>query len=566
MLYKVIITLFILLHPVYCYSDIIPNDREITWSAGISGGVPTNYTLCANVKNSPYNAVGDDTTDDTSAFTSALAACSTGTYVYVPSGIYKITSGLNIPSGVMIKGDGPTVSVIRDHRVAGTGNYILQITGSSSSQVSNITAGWSKDSTSITVDSTTGIAVNDYVMMSQLNETGLVTATGYGSPCTWCGPRDNETRAMAQIVKIIGINGLILTINRPVYYASSGYSPQVMQLGGSLRIGSGIQDLKVERVNTVSSSHNNIVVQFCINCWIKNVESYMTGGAHIRAQYNYGCEIRDSYLHEAWGYGSGAGYGILMLHPNSDNLIENNIFYLTRHTVVFEGGGSGNVVAYNYGKDALDSDSTTWLTGDYLTHGAHPHMNLFEGNVGQHFELDNTWGSSSHNTFLRNYSSRTRTQTTSIGQRAFEIEENNQFENFVGNVLGPTSGGGTEGPGTLCETNPVDWRTLGCRTPGSSGTPVNDNVSDDILRHGNYSYAGAQIQWDGSIADHVIPDSYYLGAKPSWYGNCVWPPIEPTTGVVNSIPAKLRYEGTSCTCTDCGSLLRRIINLRYRSK
>ena len=526
-------------------ADIIPVEKRTDWSPGIAGGIPTSYTLCANVKNAPYNAVGDDITDDTTAFVNALAACPSGTYVYVPAGTYKITSGLTIPSGLMLKGDGPSLSKLRDHQTAGTGAYLLQIAGWSSSQVSNITAGWNKDSTSIAVDSTAGLAVNDYIMLSQLNETGLVTATGYGSSCTWCGPRGDESRAVAQIVKITNIAGNDLTLSRPIYYASPGYAPQVMKLGSSLRYNSGIQDLYLERVNTIGSGYKIIVIKFCINCWVKNIESYKTGGAHIRMEYDYGCEIRDSYFHEAWGYGSGAGYGVLMINANSDNLIENNIFNLTRHSVVMEGGGSGNVIAYNYSKDPHDSDSPTWLSGDMITHGAHPYMNLFEGNFAANFENDNTWGSSSHNTYLRNHANRSRSLTTTLAQRAIDVQANNHYMNFVGNVLGPTTGGGTEGPGTACGIQPIDWRAFGCNTPsGTENPPTDSTVLPTILRHGNYSYASGNTQWDSGISNYNIPVSYYLSSRPAFFGDKPWPLFGPdVVGIIaGTLPAEDRFQ------------------------
>lgn len=526
----------------YSFAEIIPQDRRIDWSPGIPGGVPTNYTLCANVKDAPYNAVGDDLTDDTLAFQNALAACGAGTYVYVPTGTYKLTAGLSIPSGVLLKGDGPTLSKLKDYSAGGS--YLVQINGQSSTITANIIAGYTKDSTQITVDNATNLNVNDYIMISQLNETSLVFSKGYGNNCNWCGPRDHYERAMAQILKITAKSGNDLTLSRPIYYASSGYSPQAMKLGSTIRMNSGIQDLYLEKMNTVGSGYNIIFMQFCANCWVKNVETYKTGGAHIRMNYVYGSEIRDNYFHEAWGYGSGAGYGILMLHINSDNLIENNIFNLTRHSVALEAGGSGNVIAYNYSKDPYDSDSPTWLSGDMITHGAHPYMNLFEGNYAANFENDNTWGSASHNTYLRNYASRTRSIATSLAQRAIDVQANNHFMNFISNILGPITGGGTEGPGTACGVQPIDWRAFGCNTPNGTENPPTDlTVAPTILRHGNYSYAGAQTQWDESIIDNTIPNSYYLIGKPSFFGSLLWPvfgsDLAPMIGV---LPAKARFD------------------------
>jgi hypothetical protein len=63
-----------------------------------------------------------------------------------------------------------------------------------------------------------------------------------------------------------------------------------------------------------------------------------------------------------------------------------------------------------------------------------------------------------------------------------------------------------------------------------------------LIRHGNYDYAGHEQKWEDDIADHDIPDSYYLDSKPSWFGSLTWPPIDPFTPTVNDIPAKWRWD------------------------
>lgn len=71
-----------------------------------------------NVKSSSYGAVGDGSTNDTSAIQAAITDADVhgGGVVYFPFGTYRITSHLSVPSDVQLLGGGPNVSVITiDH-------------------------------------------------------------------------------------------------------------------------------------------------------------------------------------------------------------------------------------------------------------------------------------------------------------------------------------------------------------------------------------------------------------------------------------------------------------------
>ena len=66
---------------------------------------PASYL---NVKSAPYNAKGDGSNDDTSAFTSCLSAANSGSVkvVYVPPGRYNLSRYLSLPGNVTLQGGG----------------------------------------------------------------------------------------------------------------------------------------------------------------------------------------------------------------------------------------------------------------------------------------------------------------------------------------------------------------------------------------------------------------------------------------------------------------------------
>lgn len=79
-----------------------------------------------NVRNAPHNARGDNSTDDTAAFSSALAA---GTSIYVPAGTYRVDQ-LRPQQQQLLLGDGFGRTIIRA-RTLGGGAGIENISTSS---------------------------------------------------------------------------------------------------------------------------------------------------------------------------------------------------------------------------------------------------------------------------------------------------------------------------------------------------------------------------------------------------------------------------------------------------
>jgi hypothetical protein len=125
-----------------------------------------------------------------------------------------------------------------------------------------------------------------------------------------------------------------------------------------------------------------------------------------------------------WDVG-GFAYGVVA-NASRANLIENNIFYHLRHSMVVHAGASWNVYGYNYS-----------FAADMFVHGAHAHMNLFEGNVVDKMHADFTHGSGSYNAFFRNNIIRgSSALATTHARRTMDLEKVHYYYNFVGNVLG----------------------------------------------------------------------------------------------------------------------------------
>jgi hypothetical protein len=226
-----------------------------------------------------------------------------------------------------------------------------------------------------------------------------------------------------------------------------------------------------------------------------------------------------------------------------------------------EGGGSGIVFLYNY-IDGNYTDDLAYLGASYSNHGAHPYMNLFEGNMISHFVADNHWGSSFHTVLFRNWLWGDETgafpvfssNTPSWGFAALEIGFDQTYYSAVGNVMGHSNLHTNWNNATVFEPS-CTWRSsrnapvvyaLGCDSSNQSG-PYRSAVRATAISHlGNYDYKTQGVAfWDGG-ANHTLKTSMYYDSKPAFFGTCSWPAFGPDLSPITStLPAKARFEGSA---------------------
>ena len=519
----------------------LPGDRHVPWEVGVPGGIP-GYAVGVNVKNAPFNAVGDGLADDTAAFRAAIAACAVGNAVYVPAGTYKLTGPLQITKGIVLRGAGSGSSVLLTSASSGVGAIFIY--GSSSSTVSACVSGYTKGATSLALASASGFHVGDYARIQQSNDSAVVE----GSVPSW------SSIYQGQMFRVTSISGNTIGINRPLYYT---YNPalniQVKKI--NCVVNAGVEDLLISMSGTCDS-----IVYVCeaAGCWVQNVESTNCNQHHVCLDQTFECEVRTCYFHNATTFVSG-GYGMSLCNLATDNLVEDNIMYYLRHGVVLQDGASGNAVAYNYtaqtfGTDPAGNPSDNYLMPSILCHGGHPIMNLVEGNIASELMCDNYWGSSRDNTFLRNWSQRYSLGLGLVVQYGLwpvRVDAQNYYESFVGNILGM--------PGQTYNYVHSSTNLLG-RDNSRLTNPMQDDLcypvvdsqaQATLIYHGNYDFALGATFWDPTDPSRTIPSSFYLSGKPSWFGSLSWPPFGPdvntSSSIVNSpaIPAQARFLGIS---------------------
>ena len=515
-------------------STIVPADRLMHWStAGIPGGIPNRTTVCATLA---ANAT-------VAQINSAISSCSNGV-VMLGAGTYTLSGSIQLnKNGVTLRGVG------RDQTILRRGSSMV-IMGNRESDGSpgSITGSANRGSTQITAANASGLAVGDFIVIRQ-NNPSYVTAQGSSGLCNWCAA-DEAAQAMAQIDKITTISGSTLTLEHPLYidYANAPHCKKLSNMTSSV----GVEDLTVEST-AGGKGGGNIEMHGCAYCWIKNVASIKAQKAHFWVDTAYASEIRENIIKDGWAFNADHAYGLRMNNWNSANRIEDNIFERLRHSLVFEGGGSGNVLAYNYLKDP-NTDDSSFLGEEMSYHGSHPFMNLWEGNIGTTIAPDNTWGSSSHSLYFRNFASGKRTTSSHWGW-VISVESNSMFHSFVGNVLGYSGIASMnhwvyEKSGCSGTSGYAIWR-WGCKDV--VGGPANAAVRPSTITHGNYDYKRNQFDWTAGKPQD-LPASLLYSSKPAYFGSLAWPPlgpdpVNPSSVLTGTIPAKVRFEGGSVRAT-----------------
>ena len=576
------------------------NCRVIPWQAGSdlwNGGTLPVYP---QVTCSPL--AEDGVTDDTTNLQSCINAANAGTGAYaschaaggcatfIPAGTVVINGTLRLKSYVVLRGAGPTT-----HINLGSGGALTTTNWSynggltptvsygcfSSCQPYQLSGTPQKGDTTVTISSGT-VAVGNWISISGNDDPTLITSQGTDGFCKWCG-WNMGYYLMQQIVQVTGFvsgsggSGTVVSLSRPLYYTpytaavtnANGQSGSSEPAGSKYRIWTpattkaGYEYFNLTATSDIGSTPM-VDFQGCLYCWAKGLEVQDTGSssgsAHIEFDWSYGGEVRDSYLHDQRSGASGSGYGVYFQWVNSDHKVENNICRHSRHCIVYQGGGSGTAVLYNYFDD-MYTDDTTYLGSARTSHGAHPFMNLFEGNVISHVAADDFWGTSSHTVFFRNWlwgdetenwtGAQSATGTPNNGFAAVDLYQSQEYYSFVGNVLGRTGLHSTWSAATLtktCSTNgcgyeapatPAVYSTGSSQLTAITGSATSANT---ILRHGNWDYkTGGVAFWDGG-ANHTLASSAYYTNQPAFLSGYPWP-LEGPEGspTTNANPAEKCY-------------------------
>jgi hypothetical protein len=557
----------------------IPSDRITNWTPGVPGGVP-NYT----VRYGSTLAAGASTSTIQAALNAAgtaAAADGVGRVVQLGPGLFTITSSLNVPSKVVLRGAGPNstqlVASTRSTSILGMVLFGQTPWPNASVGPTNLTVDALKGSSTITVASVSGLSVGMLIHIDELTDDTTVFWETNVAPLGTEG-KDNRNwfcrwnRPKQHIGEIAAISGSTITLTRPLHIGfRTAYAAQLTRFNASPTKDAGVEDLRLS--NAGQSGADSFAVQFAHSqrCWAKHIEADGIYGRAIVFNYALQAELRDSYIHDAHVMNNGGfAYGTDVMSGSTDCLIENNIVIRWNKVVNMRASGGGNVFAYNYTDDGAMMASPGWVeTGIQASHYPCPHYVLFEGNYSFNADGEFTWGNAIYITFYRNHLSGARrfsydskdlaltnslhplsggTYLDSGNVRMAGAMRRHYWYNFVGNVLGlpavSYAGWLQDDRGPWSAGDKAIWR-IGV---WDQDYTLNDTqVGATMLRDGNFDYKSNTVQWNGigesgGTAD-TLPDSLYLRAKPAFFGSSPWPWVDPV-GLTKTatLPAKARYD------------------------
>jgi hypothetical protein len=535
----------------YPWSGIINSQRAVDWSqAGVTGGIPSgSWTNCTTT--ACNTLFGGAVTG--ANINSAISSAPNNTVVRIPAGTFNIETGIDFKgrSNVALRGMGAdqTKLIFIDGIgclgpwgvVCMKGNDLAYSTESSPLHVANWTAGYAKDTTTITLSNTTGLSVGMYIGIDQLDDasdTGNIFVCAKQGVCTDEGGGGNGRagRGNRQLTRVTAINGNNVTISPGVAMPNfrSSQSPQAWWGNtNSFATRIGLENLSIDGNSAIRNSDGgaNVIMTYVSDSWIKGIRSINAPSprSHIMMYSSAHVTIRDSYIVGTQAdLGHSTNYGYEMF-GTANVLVENNISQ-HRNPMIIANGDIGSVYGYNYGVDSHYDAPLTFMQGTNYSHEVGNGMNLHEGNSGVAIMSDNIHGTSNLVTSFRNYMVGWEPGKI-YNTYAVELATLNRYYNFVGNVLGKSGYHTSYQNGGAASI----WN-LGGASNYIAADPLTISTS---FRWGNYdtvtrtsrfvtSEVPTGILYGNAVpVSQSLPASFYLSVKPSWWGTMPWPPIGP---------------------------------------
>ncbi len=540
-------------------ASILNSGTFVDWTYGTNAGVRGGLTAMLASK-----TFGANIAQGSSAATinTALSGLSAGQYAVLGTGDTTVTGNISIPSGVELRFADSSTRLIGNF--SGT---LISFAGSAAiGTPGDITAGYTKGSTSITISGGTAPVTGDIILIYQDDESWVYVQTPDGTP------------HITAFYRCENVTGSTVTIWPALRYGSTGFNPKFAKKTGTTISNAGLN----LNGGTILPGVNNtypINMTGAYNCYVANGKCQNISGT--------GCYINGSLAFDIYHYDvsfvatAGDGYGVQLdtgAPGNSGNnagIVYNCIFDGLYHSILTS-GSQGIVFAYNYSRDEKASTGIPYQTGAFnATHGAEGMMCLWEGNYGNAGIADQIHGGSAYQTWWRNRLHGVDV-TNNLGKNAtMFLTQGSYTWNAVGNTFGDPLNATTWPSGGTSfyryKWTAVQWDAASSTDNGGIwmlgyvgfGQALQASVASTLTFYSNYDYWNTSIQDSGAFT--IDNSLVFTSGKPTWFGSLAWPAYDPSSPIVygntaaSRIPAGYRYingidpppaaSGTSTTLT-----------------
>ncbi len=261
-----------------------------------------------------FGAVGDGEHDDSEAFVRAIAAVSRGV-IRVPEGRYRITRKILIDKpGIVIRGDGPTKTVLffptplneiepnwgattsgqRTSNYSWSGGF-LAISGKfQRDRLAAITSNATRGAMSVDVDDASVFSVGQQIEVRQVddNTNSLARHLYSGDPRESLEKLEGRVRA-SLVTKITSIDAMTVHFDRPLRCdIRAVWKPAIYQFEPAVTE-SGIEEMRFEFPNTPYQGHfsevgyNAFAIANAAHCWVRNVHIHNAdSGGFVSGVFN----------------------------------------------------------------------------------------------------------------------------------------------------------------------------------------------------------------------------------------------------------------------------------------
>lgn len=578
------------------WTNVIGSNRAIDWSnAGIPGGLPDGgWTQCG----ATIAAYGTSSAPaSTAAINSQLSSCGTNSYVLLGAGTFYLTGDIVLHNQQVVRGQGANTTFLEFYGEGACNGLYSQfcLAGSNSypnggeQNTATWTAGFAQGSTSITLSNSLNIVAGRTIInLDQQNEatdTGniwnCVTATGCGGYVGNSGFARSDNTCSSTVSPHVGFcnqeQNVLVTACSPSCNSSG---PTVVTISPGLYMNNwrssqstgawwatayayqeGVEDLSADLANTTAGT-TTVLIMNCYECWVSGVRSIDAARNHFWVYTSDHTTIQENYIFQSTSHGS-VSYGV-EVDDSSDNLIIANICQqVTDSCPNSNGGGAGNVAAYNVALDDIYG-SSGWMQPSDYDHAGGNDFWLREGQSSVGFISDDIHGTHYFTTLFRNYFRGWQGGSLCDGApctsqtNAAKLMAASRYFNVVGNVMGQAGYHTTyncSAPSSSCNPNSAVLNVGFSDNNAATGYCTNPPA---CTAHGNYDplTVSSLFLWGnydtvnsaGRFVAAEVPSSFAdTTGSPSIYANPV-----PTA---NGLPTSLVLKATVATtaASPCGS-------------